>query len=200
MKPMYKCGYKVPTLFKFIIKLICILIATLLLTLLTANQVIRDKNFPVIIIYLCALLIMLTTIYSRLASSIFLFYNNFMLYKEKLTIYDRIRLILMSDDINQLENYLDKRNYVNISELKIIVDNVYYAKSNDCGITIKFQLIFNDNKVFNLHVVEDTKNDYQQFLSPFINYHVYINDPHDLINGLHQPLRLTDYFMNQKLN
>lgn len=123
-----------------------------------------------------------------------------MLYKEKLTIYDRIRLIFMSDDINQLENYLDKRNYVNISELKIIVDNLYYAKSNDYGITIKFQLIFNDNKVFNLHVVEDTKNDYQQFLSPFINYHVYINDPHDLINGLHQPLRLTDYFMNQKLN
>ena len=34
---------------------------------------------------------------------------------------------------------------------------------------------------------------YQKFLTPFLNYNVYIDDPYDLVDGIYQPLRLTEY-------
>lgn len=71
-------------------------------------------------------------------------------------------------------------------------------RTNDIGIEIKFKLIFNNQKNFIITVTEDTREAYIQFLEPFIKYHVKINDPSNLIDGLKQPLRLTEYFIRNK--
>ena len=121
-----------------------------------------------------------------------------MLYKEKLNLHDRMKLFFMKDDLNELENYLSKRNYANLEELNIIVRKVSFMRTNDIGIEIKFKLIFNDQKNFIITVTEDTREAYIQFLEPFIKYHVKINDPSNLIDGLKQPLRLTEYFIRHQ--
>ena len=121
-----------------------------------------------------------------------------MLYKEKLNLLDRMKLFFMKDDLNELETYLSKRNYANLEELNIIVRKVSFMRTNDIGIEIKFKLIFNDQKNFIITVTEDTREAYIQFLEPFIKYHVKINDPSNLIDGLKQPLRLTEYFIRNK--
>ena len=109
-----------------------------------------------------------------------------------------MKLFFMKDDLNELENYLSKHNYANLEELNIIVRKVSFMRTNDIGIEIKFKLIFNDQKNFIITVTEDTREAYIQFLEPFIKYHVKINDPSNLIDGLKQPLRLTEYFIRNK--
>ncbi|MFQ7174910.1 MAG: hypothetical protein ACLRQF_24425 [Thomasclavelia ramosa] len=58
-----------------------------------------------------------------------------------------MKLFFMKDDLNELENYLSKRNYANLEELNIIVRKVSFMRTNDIGIEIKFKLIFNDRKI-----------------------------------------------------
>lgn len=204
MKPSYKCGYHAPSLIGLIIRLIYFFTLPLSFPLMIKNIItynnITTNSYFTIIIYLITLIIALLVICSFHNTNVYLFYHNFMLYKEKINLFDRIKLILMKDDLNKLENYLDKRNYVNIRELKIVVKKNYHVRTNDYGIMISFKLIFNDNKTFDLNVREDTKADYKQFLAPFINYHIKINDPDDLISGLNQPLRLTEYFIQKSNN
>ena len=61
-----------------------------------------------------------------------------------------MKLFFMKDDLNELENYLSKRNYANLEELNIIVRKVSFMRTNDIGIEIKFKLIFNDQKKISL--------------------------------------------------
>ena len=98
-----------------------------------------------------------------------------MLYKEKLNLHDRMKLFFMKDNLNELENYLSKRNYANLEELNIIVRKVSFMRTNDIGIEIKFKLIFNNQKNFIIYCpLENTREAYIQFLEPFIKYHVKI--------------------------
>ena len=58
-----------------------------------------------------------------------------------------MKLFFMKDDLNELENYLSKRNYANLEELNIIVRKVSFMRNNDIGIEIKFKTNFNDQKI-----------------------------------------------------
>lgn len=198
MKPVFRCGYKTPTIIKIIISLICIfsfpyLFIIMIKSVTSTSSIALDKTI-ILIIYPIALIIELAIISSFRTPNIFLFYSNFMLYKEKLTLKDRITLFFAKDDLAKLENILTKRNYVNISKLEIIVNQHQYVRTNESYLSIIFKLVFNDNKTFTPSVYEETKEAYQQFLKPFINYHVNIHDPYHFIEGLNQPLRLSDYF------
>lgn len=197
MKPIYRCGYQVPSIFRAIFNLVCFftipyLLALIIENLIHTNNLLPDKSI-ILFIYPFTLLIILSVVHSYHSCNIYLFYNNFMLYKERLTLHDRVALFLAKDELSKLETILMKRNYLNINELKIIIKEFEYMRTNETGIDIEFKLIFND-KTFNLYVKESTKEAYKQFLAPFITYHVNINDPYNLIAGLDQPLRLYDYF------
>lgn len=198
MKPVFKCGYRSPSIIKIIISLICIFgfpyLFIIMIKSVTSTTSFTLDNTIILIIYPVALIIELAIISIFRTPNIFLFYNNFMLYKEKLTLKDRIALFFAKDDLAKLENILAKRNYVNISKLEIIVNQHKYVRTNESYLNIIFKLVFDDNKTFTPSVYEETKEVYLQFLEPFINYHVNIHDPHHFIEGLNQPLRLSDYF------
>ena len=202
MLPAYKYGYRAPSTIKMIVYTICFFVFPYLLTLLITNLITSSKfspgQFSIIAIYLVCLFIALLIIYSFQTRGIYLFYHNFMLYKEKLNLRDRLAIFLAHEDLGKLENILNKRNYVNINELKIIIKQFQYMRTNEQVLSIEFQLDFNDHKSFTINVIEETKEAYRQFLDPFIKYHVNIIDPYNFIDGLDQPMRLIEYFEQQQ--
>ena len=99
MEPIYRCGYQIPSLIKLVFKLICFITIPFLITMMVKNLIVTngiavDHSFS-FIIYPISLLITLGFVYSYRNSSIYLFYNNFMLYKEKLNLHDRMKLFFM---------------------------------------------------------------------------------------------------------
>ena len=92
----------------------------------------------------------------------------------------------------QIEYFLDRKNYISIASLEIQIKNIDKILTDEKGVETTFILTFNDQQSFTF-CLEDTKEAYLQFLTPFINYHVNILDPYNLIDGLYQPLRLSEY-------
>ena len=143
----------------------CLLFAAFFAWVITSNLHIESLITYLIILLFITLVSVILLFYCK-GRKIFLFYNSYMLYRENMGIIDIIKLML--------------------------IKNIDAILTEEKGVEAEFQLIFNDQKCFNFRP-EDTKEAYQKFLTPFLNYNVYIDDPYDLVDGIYQPLRLTEY-------
>lgn len=170
----------------------CLIFATFFTWVISFNLHI-ESLINCLIILLSIILVSLTLLFYCKGRKIFLFYNTYMLYRENMGIIDIIKLMLIKNNSDSIDNFFDKRNYININCLKIYIKNIDAILTEKRGVEVEFQLIFNDQRCFNFRP-EDTKEAYQKFLTPFLNYNVYIDDPYNLIDGIYQPLRLAEYF------
>lgn len=172
----------------------CLLFAAFFAWVITSNLHIESLITYLIILLFITLVSVILLFYCK-GRKIFLFYNSYMLYRENMGIIDIIKLMLIKNRSDLIDDFFDKRNYININCLKIYIKNIDAILTEEKGAEAEFQLIFNDQKCFNFRP-EDTKEAYQKFLTPFLNYNVYIDDPYDLVDGIYQPLRLTEYLKN----
>ena len=169
----------------------CLLFAAFFAWVITSNLHIESLITYLIILLFITLVSVILLFYCK-GRKIFLFYNSYMLYRENMGIIDIIKLMLIKNRSDLIDDFFDKRNYININCLKIYIKNIDAILTEEKGVEAEFQLIFNDQKCF-IFRPEDTKEAYQKFLTPFLNYNVYIDDPYDLVDGIYQPLRLTEY-------
>lgn len=191
MEPLNRYGFKPLSKSTIIFYLLCsIFLAYIIVIALVENS--PYKTIILLIISFALILFFLSISIICSNRKIFLFFNSYMLYRENLNFIELIKLILIYKKTEQIEYFLDRKNYISIASLEIQIKNIDKILTDEKGVETTFILTFNDQQSFTF-CLEDTKEAYLQFLTPFINYHVNILDPYNLIDGLYQPLRLSEY-------
>lgn len=191
MEPLNRYGFKPLSKSTIIFYLLCsIFLAYIIVIALVENS--PYKTIILLIISFALILFFLSISIICSNRKIFLFFNSYMLYRENLNFIELIKLILIYKKTEQIEYFLDRKNYISIASLEIQIKNIDKILTDEKGVETTFILTFNDRQSFTF-CLEDTKEAYLQFLTPFINYHVNILDPYNLIDGLYQPLRLSEY-------
>lgn len=156
-------------------------------------------EIPFIILYLIGFFILLVLFTNSRNRRIYLFYNSFLLYKEPLSIKDKVVLAFINKDLEKLENYLEKYQYRNINTLSINYDIQNMMKFDETGITIYIDLNYSNGDKTRIIPIA-TKEDYRQFLAPFLQHQIPIIDPHHIVDAINQEeLRIIDYLgVNKK--
>lgn len=191
MEPLNRYGFKPLSKSTIIFYLLCsIFLAYIIVIALVENS--PYKTIILLIVSFALILFFLSISIICSNRKIFLFFNSYMLYRENLNFIELIKLILIYKKTEQIEYFLDRKNYISIASLEIQIKNIDKILTDEKGVETTFILTFNDQQSFTF-CLEDTKEAYLQFLTPFINYHVNILDPYNLIDGLYQPLRLSEY-------
>lgn len=191
MEPLNRYGFKPLSKSTIIFYLLCsIFLAYIIVIALVENS--PYKTIILLIVSFALILFFLSISIICSNRKIFLFFNSYMLYRENLNFIELIKLILIYKKTEQIEYFLDRKNYISIASLEIQIKNIDKILTDEKGVETTFILTFNDRQSFTF-CLEDTKEAYLQFLTPFINYHVNILDPYNLIDGLYQPLRLSEY-------
>lgn len=202
MKPLYIYGDNYPTISQCLLRIIAIIFLPIPLTYWLFDIMLRYQSpipFSFIVGYCLFFFIMLLLMSINSSKGIYLFYNHFMLYKKRLSLKDKFSLAFMKKDISKLETYLEKCNYVTIESLSIDTNEVHYMRSSDVGIMITFILRFNDHTVMRFTSFRGEKEDYLAFLHPFLQYHIQIYDPHNVMQALQQnEMRILDYIQANK--
>lgn len=105
----------------------------------------------------------------------------------------------MKQDISKLELFLTKISYVNIESLSIDHTDLHYIRSSETGIQISFVIKYKDGTKQKFTSFPGIKEDYLNFLKPFMQYHILIYDPDNLIDAFQQTdMRILDYFHNKE--
>lgn len=191
MEPLNRYGFKPLSKSTIIFYLLCsIFLAYIIVIALVENS--PYKTIILLIVSFALILFFLSISIICSNRKIFLFFNSYMLYRENLNFIELIKIILIYKKTEQIEYFLDRKNYISIASLEIQIKNIDKILTDEKGVETTFILTFNDRQSFTF-CLEDTKEAYLKFLTPFIKYHVNILDPYNLIDGLYQPLRLSEY-------
>lgn len=197
MEPLYIYGDRYPKIWKMILIIIGIVTLPIPLTYWLFDMMLRFQS-PIpfsfwigYILFFCVLTLLACL---NISKGIYLFYNNYMLYKNRLSLKDKIALAFMKQDISKLELFLNKINYVTIESLTIECSDLQYMRSSESGIQIAFILKYTDGKKQKFNSFVGLKEDYLNFLKPFMQYHILIYDPDNLIEAFQQTdKRILDY-------
>ena len=101
----------------------CLLFAAFFAWVITYNLHIESLITYLIILLFITLVSVILLFYCK-GRKIFLFYNSYMLYRENMGIIDIIKLMLIKNRSDLIDDFFDKRNYININCLKIYIKNI----------------------------------------------------------------------------
>lgn len=202
MEPIYSYGDRYPKIWKILLTILIILLGPIPLTYWLFDIILRFQS-PIpfsfwigYIIFFCLFLLLASF---NTSQGIYLFYNNYLLYKRRLSLKDKISLAFMKQDISKLELFLTKISYVNIEPLSIDHTDLHYIRSSETGIQISFVIKYKDGTKQKFTSFPGIKEDYLNFLKPFMQYHILIYDPDNLIDAFQQTdMRILDYFHNKE--
>lgn len=92
----------------------CLLFAAFFAWVITSNLHIESLITYLIILLFITLVSVILLFYCK-GRKIFLFYNSYMLYRENMGIIDIIKLMLIKNRSDLIDDFFDKRNYININ-------------------------------------------------------------------------------------
>lgn len=202
MEPITIYGCKYPTILKVVVLLLSLVIAPILISywlqnnFMTAFLPSQASSFMCYFVVLLILLLLL--IPARLNKGIYIFYTSFLLYKENLSIKDKIVLAFINKDLEKLEKYLKKEKYITIDHISLGYNTQQMGRSAEVGISIYFDVIYKDGRKVQF-IPDSTKEQYRLFLSPFINYRIELDDPHHIYDAINQDeVRIYEYLVTNK--
>lgn len=196
MQPIYIHG-TYPSKIKIITNIISLFLLPILIAYWMEYACFTYSNtnteIPFIILYSIAFLVTFVILTNSSKRTVYLFYNSFLLYKERLSMKDKIVLAFMNKDLEKLEKYLDKYQYRVIDTLSINYHIENMTKFSESGISIYIDINYTNGHKQRL-IPTATKEDYRQLLDPFLQYQIPIIDPHHIVDAIYQDeLRIIDY-------
>lgn len=202
MEPINIYGCKYPTIIQIIALLLTICIAPIIIAYWLQNNFMRDIIETKVSFFLCYFVVLfilaLLLIPARLNKGIYIFYTSFLLYKEKLSIKDKIVLAFIKKDLEKLERYLKKEKYINIEYLSLGYNTQQMGRAAEVGLSIYIDAVYKDGRKTRF-IPDSTKEQYRVFLSPFLNYRIELDDPHHIYDAINQDKeRIYDYLITNK--